>query len=111
MNASSGQNLSDALMANENVTCARVQPRSALDGVTDRARLRRTNVTCIWGVSDPRNWARDRDRRVAEGVAHAPDASVTAADGRPTATQTAKSAARSTVVKLLIANNIATSPG
>jgi len=53
MNASSGQNLSDALMANENVTHTRVEPRSALDGVTDTARLRRTNVTCIWGVSDP----------------------------------------------------------
>ena len=40
--------------ANENVTRPRVEPRGALDGVTDTARLRRTNVTCIWGVSDPR---------------------------------------------------------
>jgi hypothetical protein len=53
MNASSGQNLSDALMANENVTRTSVEPRGALGGVTDTARLRRTNVTCIWGVSDP----------------------------------------------------------
>ena len=34
------------------------------------------------GVSDPPNRARDRDRGVAEGVAHAPDDSLTAADSR-----------------------------
>ena len=55
----------------------------ALGGVTDEARFCRTTATCIWGVSDPlRIEARDRDRGVAEGVAHAPDASVTAADSR-----------------------------
>ncbi len=53
MNASSWQNLSDTLMVNKNVTRTRVEPRNALDGVTDTARARRTNVTCIWGVSDP----------------------------------------------------------
>jgi hypothetical protein len=47
---------------------------------------------------------------VAEGVAHAPDASVTALTAAPTATRAAKSAARLTAVKLLIAKNIATSP-
>ena len=53
MNASSRQNLSDALMANENVTRTRVEPHGALDGVTDRARLRRTNVTMHSGRERP----------------------------------------------------------
>ena len=53
MNASSWQNLSAALIANENVTRTRVELRGALDGVTDTGWLRRTNATCIWGVSDP----------------------------------------------------------
>src|SRR5688500_7160691 len=97
-------------MANENVTRLRVEPRGALDGVTDRARLRRTNVTCIWGVSDPRNPSRDRDRGVAEGVAHAPDASALLPTTALTARRAANSAARLNVVKLLIAKNIATSP-
>jgi hypothetical protein len=30
-----------------------VEPRGALDGVTNTALRRRTNVTCIWGVNDP----------------------------------------------------------
>jgi hypothetical protein len=58
----------------------------------------------------PPNRARDRVRGVAEGVAHAqmrPSPLLTAA---PTATRAAKSAARLTEVKSLIAKNIATSP-
>jgi hypothetical protein len=47
---------------------------------------------------------------VAEGVAHAPDASVTTAGNRADCDTAANSAARLTVVKLLIAKNIATSP-
>ena len=57
----------------------------------------------------PENPPRDRDRGVAEGVAHAqmtPSPLLTAA---PAATRAAKSAARLTAVKLLIAKNIATS--
>jgi hypothetical protein len=54
MNASSGQNLSDVLMANLRVAHTKVERRGALDSVTDTTQLRRTNVTCIWGVSDPR---------------------------------------------------------
>ena len=53
----------------------------ALRSVMDEARFCRTTATCIWGVSDPlpaEAWGRDRG--VAEGVAHAPDASITAAD-------------------------------
>ena len=53
MNASSRQNLSDVLLANLHVAHTRVEPRGALDGVTDTTQLRRTNVSCIWGVSDP----------------------------------------------------------
>ena len=53
MNASSGQNLSDALMANLSVTHTRVEPRGALDGVTETARLRRTKVTYILGRERP----------------------------------------------------------
>ena len=48
----------------------------------DEARFRRTTATCIWGVSDPENPSRDRDRGVAEGVAHAPDVAFPAADIR-----------------------------
>ena len=47
---------------------------------------------------------------MAEGVAHAPDDSVTAPGTAPTATRAAKNAARLTVVKLLMVKNIATSP-
>jgi hypothetical protein len=54
----------------------------ALGDVTDEARFCRTTATCIWGVSDPLSRAPNLDRRVAEGVAHAPDASFTAADSR-----------------------------
>ena len=53
MNASSRQNLSDVLMANLRVAHTKVEPRGALDDVTDTTQVRRTNVTCIWGVSDP----------------------------------------------------------
>jgi hypothetical protein len=35
------------------VTHTRVEPRGALDGVMETARLRRTKVTYIWDVSDP----------------------------------------------------------
>jgi len=98
-------------MANENVTRPRVEPRGALDGVTDRARLRRTNVTCLWGVSDP---PKTRLGTVIGGWQRgsltprmAPSLLLTAAR---TVTGAANSAARLRVVKLLIAKNIATSP-
>jgi hypothetical protein len=54
----------------------------ALGDVTDEARFCRTAVTCIWGVSDPSFEAQNLDRRVAGGVAHAPDVSCTVADSR-----------------------------
>ena len=54
MNASSGQNLSAVLLANVERE-RRALNRRRTRGVTDRAQLCRTNVTCIWGVSDPRN--------------------------------------------------------
>ena len=53
-----------------------------LGDVTDEARFCRTTATCIWSVSDPLFRATNLDRRVAEGVAHAPDLSGTVADSR-----------------------------
>ena len=47
---------------------------------------------------------------MAEGVAHAPDVSVPAADSRADCDTGGKQRARLTVVKLLIAKNIAASP-
>ena len=98
-------------MANVNVTRTTVEPRGALDGVTDTARFRRTNVTCIWGVSDPRKLRRGTViggwQRGSLTPQMPPSLLPTAA---PTATRAAKSAARLTAVKLLIAKNIATSP-
>jgi hypothetical protein len=40
-------------MANLHVAHTGVEPRGVLDGVSDTTQLRRTNVKCIWGVSDP----------------------------------------------------------
>lgn len=54
----------------------------ALRRVMHEAWFCRTNATRIWGVSDPLFSAGNLDRRVAEGVAHAPNASVTVADSR-----------------------------
>jgi hypothetical protein len=83
MNAVSGRNLT-ALFASMELDAGVTQDSGgSLRNVTDKARFRRTTATCIWGVSDPRKTRpRDRDRGVAERVAHAPDASVTAADSR-----------------------------
>ena len=86
MNASSGQNLSGALMADKNVTRTTVEPRGAVDGVTKMVRLRRTNVTCIWGVSDPSGQAWGDDGGSQVGVAHAPLASVGGGGGADSAT-------------------------
>ena len=55
----------------------------------------------------PRIEARDRVRGVAEGVAHAPDASATATDSPLTSTRAAQSAARYSTVKSHTAKNIA----
>ena len=82
MNASSGQNLSAVRTAHDERGCARRSKRAAHStGVTKMVRLRRTNVTCIWGVSDPLTGCKrgTYDLGLAEGVAHAPDASLTAA--------------------------------
>jgi hypothetical protein len=82
MNAVSGKNLT-ALFASMELDASVTQDSGgALRNVTDEARFRRTIATCIWGVSDPRKPSRDRDRGVAEGVAHAPDDRFTAVDGR-----------------------------
>ena len=60
--------------------CARVRFMRRTRQGQGHARFLRTNVTCIWGVSDPRKPVPGPCSGVAEGVAHAPDASITAAD-------------------------------
>jgi hypothetical protein len=82
MNAVSRKNLTGALAVDANDVDTAGDTGRALDDGRDRARFRRRRATCIWGVSDPENRVRDRNRGVAEGVAHAPDGSVTAADSR-----------------------------
>jgi hypothetical protein len=94
MNAVIRKNLTDALAVDANDVDTASDTSGALGDGRDRARFCRTIVTCIWGVSDHPNKARDRVRGVAEGVAHTPDVSVTAPDSRaPTARRAAKSAA------------------
>jgi hypothetical protein len=73
MNAVFRKNLTDALAVDANDVDTASDTGGALNDGRDRARFCRTTATCIWGVSDPEHWARDRDRGVAEGVAHAPD--------------------------------------
>ena len=83
MNAVFRKNLTDALAVDANHVDTASDRSGAVGDGRDRARFCRTTATCIWGVSDPlpaEAWGRDRG--VAEGVAHAPDASVTAPDGR-----------------------------
>jgi hypothetical protein len=106
-NAVFWKNLTDALPIDANHVGTASDTSDALGDGRDRARFCRTTATCIWGVSDPLPAeARGRDWGVAEGVAPqmTPSPLLTAA---PTATRAAKSAARLTVVKLLIAKNIA----
>jgi hypothetical protein len=54
MNASSGQNLSAVRTVQVNAGARAVESCGALDGCQGPARCLRTNVTCVWGVSDPR---------------------------------------------------------
>ena len=56
MNAPSGKNLTSRVLPDEVGAGASQDTYGALRSVTDKARLRRTTATCIWGVSDPRNW-------------------------------------------------------
>jgi hypothetical protein len=73
MNAVFRQNLTDALAVDANEADTASGTGNTLADDHGRARFCRTNATCIWGVSDPRFRVPDLDRRVAEGVAHAPD--------------------------------------
>jgi hypothetical protein len=82
MNAVFRENLTDALAIDANHVDTASDTSGAFGDGRDRARFCRTIMTCIWGVSDPPDRARDRVRGVAEGVAHAPDDSVTAPDSR-----------------------------
>jgi hypothetical protein len=54
MNAVSRKNLTDARAGDANDVDTASRTGGALDDGTDRARFCRTNATCIWGVSDPR---------------------------------------------------------
>jgi hypothetical protein len=83
MNAVSGKNLTGVFSLMESIGVWPHDIGGALRSVTDEARFCRTNATRIWGVSDPPFFrAANLDSGVAEGVAHAPDASLTAADSR-----------------------------
>ena len=83
MNASSRQNLSDALIVDENVDAHERRTGGALDGVTDTARFSPDESDMHLGRERPPPTGPGTViRGVAEGVAHAPDASVTAADSR-----------------------------
>ena len=82
MNAVSGENLTGVFSSVNSMRASLTTSASHSAVSMDEAPFCRTTVTCIWGVSDPGNSARDRDRGVAEGVAHAPDAFVTAGDSR-----------------------------
>jgi hypothetical protein len=53
MNASSGQNLSAVRTAQVNAGAHAVESCGALDRCQGQVRSLRTNVTCVWGVSDP----------------------------------------------------------
>ena len=111
MNASSGQNLSAVRTAHVNAARTRVESCGALDECHGHGAVPPDERDMHLGRErPPKTGPRDRDRGVAEGVAHAPDASVTAADSRADCDTGGKSAARLTAVKLLIAKNIATSP-
>jgi hypothetical protein len=82
-NAVFRKNLTDALAVDANDVDTASETGGALGDGRDRARLCRTTATYMWGGSDPlpaEAWGRDRG--MAEGIAHAPDASVTAADSR-----------------------------
>ena len=83
MNAVFRKNLTGAIAVGANDVGTASDTGGALYDGTDWARFRRTTATMHLGRErPPENWARDRDRGVAEGVAHAPDVSLTAADGR-----------------------------
>ena len=76
-NAVFRKNLTAALAVGANQVNTASDTSGALGDGSARARFCRTTATCIWGVSDPlpaEAWGRDQG--VAEGVAHAPHASV-----------------------------------
>jgi hypothetical protein len=54
MNAFCRKSLTDALAVDTNDLDTAGDTGGALNDVRDRARFCRTNATCIWGVSDPR---------------------------------------------------------
>jgi hypothetical protein len=64
------------------VTHTRVEPRGALDGVMETARLRRTKVTYIWDVSDPLFQSVEPRQEGGRGGRSRPRCRVIAADGR-----------------------------
>ncbi len=55
-NAVSRKNLTSRVLPDEIDAGTSQNTGRALRSVTERARFCRTTRTCIWGVSDPRNW-------------------------------------------------------
>jgi hypothetical protein len=81
MNAVSRKNLTDARAVDVNDVDTASETGGAFGDGRDRARFLPDDSDIHLGREPtPKDWARDRDRGVAEGVAHAPDASITACD-------------------------------
>jgi hypothetical protein len=109
MNAASGKDLTGRVLVDEVDADVTHDTGGALRDVTNEARFCRTTATGIWGVSDPRFFKRRTStggwQRGSLTPQMPPSLLRTTA---PTSTRAANSAARLTVVKLLIAKNIAT---
>jgi hypothetical protein len=111
MNAIIRKNLTDALAVDANEVDTASDTSGAFGDGRDRARFCRTIATCIWGVSDslptgPGTGSGGWQRGSLTPQMPAPLLPTAA----PTVTRAANSAAQLTVVKLLIAKNITTSP-
>jgi hypothetical protein len=94
MNARSRQNLSDAATAQMNRERGGRRKGGALDSVIGIALSRRTIMTCMWGVSDPRRVGRGAKMGAAKWGSLTPGLSLCAAvTAARTATPAAQSAA------------------
>ena len=110
MNAAFRQNLSVVFTFDGNNSGIARDTRGSLGDVTDRARFCRTTETPNPGVDSPRIEARTGSGGWQRGSLTPQMPTSLLLTAAPTATRAAKSAARLTAVKSLIAKNIATSP-
>ena len=83
MNAVSGENLTGVFSSMKSMRAMSPRHRRRTPQCHGRSAVLPDDSDMHLGRErPPKTQARDRDRGVAEGVAHAPDASVTAADSR-----------------------------